>query len=173
MSYFIVDVEADGPCPGLYSMVSIGVVKLDRKLDTTYYGQTKPISEQWIPEALAISGHTRTEHLLFDNPKKVMEEITNFVKENNNKGRPTLISDNNGFDAAFVNYYMHRYLSDNIFGWSSRRIGDLFCGATKNASYRWKKHRKTTHSHHPVDDAKGNAEALIYLSDTYGIKLGL
>ena len=29
MSYFFVDVEADGPCPGLYSMVSFGAVKFD------------------------------------------------------------------------------------------------------------------------------------------------
>jgi hypothetical protein len=43
------------------------------------------------------------------------------------------------------------------------QIGDMFCGFYKDSQYQWKKHRKTKHTHHPVDDAKGNAEALLYL----------
>ena len=45
MAIFVVDVETDGPIPGDYSMISFGVVLLDEKLETTFYGQLKPISD--------------------------------------------------------------------------------------------------------------------------------
>lgn len=63
MAYIMVDVETDGPIPGDYSMISFGAVLVDEQLDKTFYGQLKPISEQYIPEALAVSGFTRQETL--------------------------------------------------------------------------------------------------------------
>ena len=45
MSYFMVDVESDGPIPGPYSMVSFGAVIVRPGLDLSFYGQVKPISE--------------------------------------------------------------------------------------------------------------------------------
>ena len=39
MSYFMVDVEADGPIPGEYSMVCLGVVIVDPRLNRTFYGR--------------------------------------------------------------------------------------------------------------------------------------
>jgi formamidopyrimidine-DNA glycosylase len=41
----IVDVEADGPIPSKYSMVSFGAVVVEAGLSRTFYGQTKPISQ--------------------------------------------------------------------------------------------------------------------------------
>ncbi len=31
--------------------------------------------------------------------------------------------------------------------------------------------RKTTHTHHPVDDVRGNAEALLQIKEEYGLKI--
>ena len=36
MSYIVVDVEADGPIPHIYSMVCFGAVVVDEKLDKTF-----------------------------------------------------------------------------------------------------------------------------------------
>ena len=69
----MVDVESDGPVPGMYSMVCFGAVYCDTYLQKTFYAETKPISEKWIPEALAISGFTREEHELFPEPNVGME----------------------------------------------------------------------------------------------------
>lgn len=169
MSYFVVDVEADGPVPGLYSMVCFGAVKVTPELDKTFYGKTKPIATEWIPDALAVSGFSREQHETFDDPLVVMQEFEAWLKKNS-VGSPILISDNNGFDASFVAYYFHKYLGRNPFGWSSRRIGDLYCGLQKDSRAQWKhKLRKTKHTHHPVDDARGNAEAVLALKDL-GIK---
>ena len=82
------------------------------------------------------------------------------------KGKPILLSDNNGYDASWINWYFHTFVNvdnPNPFGWSSRRIGDMFSGFMNDPYYKWKQHRGTVHDHHPVNDAKGNAEALIWL----------
>lgn len=160
MSWIIVDVEADGPIPHYYSMVCFGAVLLDTKLETTFYGKVKPISETYKPESLAISGFSREQHLTFDEPNVVMQQFADWIKANS-KGRPIFISDNVAFDWQFINYYMHRYLYSNPFGYSGRRIGDLYCGMQKDSFTKWKHLRKTTHDHNPVNDAKGNAEAIL------------
>jgi len=75
MTYIMVDVEADGPIPGDYSMVCFGAIVVEPSLDRTFYGQLQPISEKWIPEALRVSGFTREETLGFDDPKSVMQQF--------------------------------------------------------------------------------------------------
>lgn len=175
MSFISIDVEADGPAPGLYSMVSFGAVVVDEKgLEKTFYGKTRPISDKWIPEALAVSGHTREEHEAFDDPAEVMQEFADWLKENSS-GNPTMVSDNPAFDYQFINYYFWRFLERNPLGHSARRLGDLYCGLERDASKNRemkRKLRKTKHDHHPVNDAKGNAECLIGMKGM-GLKIGL
>jgi hypothetical protein len=160
MSFIVVDVEADGPIPNLYSMVCFGAVVVDDSLNKTFYGKTKPISDKWIPEALAVSGISREEHESFPDPALTMKEFGEWVKQNS-VGRPVFISDNPAFDFAWINYYFHYFTGENPFGFSARRIGDLWCGMQKDCFSGWKHLRKTVHDHNPVNDAKGNAEAIL------------
>lgn len=171
MSYFCVDVESDGPIIGKHSMVCFGAVLIKDGLKETFYGKTAPISENYVKEALAISGFTRSEHLLFDDPQKVMWDFHNWILKHS-KGRPVLISDNNGYDASWINFYFMDQINVNPFGWSSRRIGDLYCGLVKDAHAKWKHLRSTIHDHNPVNDAKGNAEAVLKMRDM-GLKINL
>jgi hypothetical protein len=172
MSYVMVDIESDGPAPGLYSMVSFGAVIVAPGLEHTFYGQVRPISEVWLPEALAISGHTRTEHDGFDDPRDVMAKFGEWVLARAGK-RPIFISDNNGFDWSFINYYFHRFAGSNPFGHSSQNLGSLYKGVVKDAFANFKHLRATAHTHHPVDDARGNAEALLRIKQELGLKIGL
>ena len=71
MSYLIVDVESDGPIPAEFSMVCFGAVVFDDRLERTFYGRTRPISDRFVPEALAVSGFSREQHMAFDDPKAV------------------------------------------------------------------------------------------------------
>jgi hypothetical protein len=80
MGYVMVDVEADGPIPGDYSMVSFGAVVVEESMDKTFYGKLKPISDKFIPEALSVSGHARDETLSFSDPKMVMEDFASFYQ---------------------------------------------------------------------------------------------
>src|SRR3954467_4522784 len=67
--YISADVEADGPIPGPYSMLSFGLavaggydgeqfVRADPP-SQTFYRELAPISESFDPEALAVSGLDR------------------------------------------------------------------------------------------------------------------
>lgn len=168
----MVDVEADGPAPGLYSLVSIGAVIVAPALDQTFYGQLRPITDAWVPEALAISGFTRDQHLGFDDPAEVMARFADWIAAHGGK-RPMFISDNNGFDWSFINYYFHRFTQKNPFGHSSSNLGSLYKGVVKDAFASFKHLRTTAHTHHPVDDARGNAEALLRIKRELGLKIAL
>ena len=172
MPYFMVDVEADGPIPGDYSMISFAAVVVEPSLDRTFYGRLKPISERYIPEALAVSGHSREETLTFEDPAVVMVQFRNWVAEHA-KGRALFVSDNNGFDWQFVNWYLHHFVGANPFGHSSTNLGSLYKGIERDMFVNFKHLRRTKHTHHPVDDAKGNAEALLALKEKYGLKISL
>lgn len=172
MSYVMVDVESDGPIPGDYSMVCFGAVLVEPGLARTFYGRLKPISEKWIPEALAISGFSRDETLQFDDPKHTMQAFSGWLKAESG-GKPMFISDNNGFDWQFINWYFHHFLGSNPFGFSSTNLGSLYKGMVQDTFKNFKHLRKTRHTHHPVDDAKGNAEALLTMKNEMGLKIRL
>jgi hypothetical protein len=167
MSYIMVDIESDGPIPGDFSMICLGAVVVEPSLSKTFYGKLRPISEKWIPEALAISGFTREEAMQFDDPYRVMLDFSQWLKDNNTR-RLMFISDNNGFDWQFINWYFHHFTGENPFGISSTNLGSLYKGLVKDTFQTFKHLRKTKHTHHPVDDAKGNAEALLEMK-----KMGL
>ena len=97
----MVDVESDGPIPGDYSMISFGAVLVTPMIDKTFYGKLRPISDKWIPEAMAVSGFSREEVLKFEQPEKVMADFRDWLKVNVS-GRPMFISDNNGYDWQFT-----------------------------------------------------------------------
>src|SRR5579859_5593874 len=115
MSYIVIDVEADGQIPHKYSMVCFGAVVVEPSLAKTFYGQVKPISGEWIPEALAVSGFTREQHEGFAEPAVVMQDFAAW-QEQNCKGRPVFISDNLAFDWQWINYYFHYFIGRNPFG---------------------------------------------------------
>jgi DNA polymerase III alpha subunit (gram-positive type) len=170
MTIIVVDVESDGPIPGDYSMISFGAVIVSEELDKTFYGKLKPISEKWISEALAVSGFTREETMKFDDPESVMVSFREWVKENS-KSKPMFFSDNNGFDWQFINWYFYHFVGQNPFGHSSTNIGSLYKGMTCDMFKNFKHLRKTKHTHNPVDDAKGNAEALLHMKKEMGLKI--
>jgi DNA polymerase III epsilon subunit-like protein len=168
----MVDVEADGPAPGDYSMVCFGAVVVETTLSYTFYGQLKPISESWIPEALNVSGFSREETLEFNDPEQVMRDFAQWLSKFN-KGRLRFVADNNGFDWQFINYYFHHFLGDNPFGHSSTNLGSLYKGLERNMFKNFKHLRKTKHTHNPVDDAMGNAEAMLAMIKEYDLKIKL
>jgi hypothetical protein len=172
MSYVMMDIEADGPIPGDYSMICFGAVIVEPSLSQTFYGQLRPISEQWQPEALAVSGFTREQTLACPEPEGVMRQFVAWLREHS-KGRPMFISDNNGFDWQFINWYFHHFTGANPFGHSSANLGSLYKGLVRDVMQNFKHLRKTPHTHHPVDDAKGNAEALLALKEQFGLKIPL
>ena len=170
MPYVMVDIEADGPIPGDYSMISFGAIVVEPALDRVFSARLRPISKEWIPEALAVSGHSREDTLGFADPKVEMERFAGWLATL--KRQPMFVSDNNGFDWMFVCWYFHHFTGKNPFGFSSTNLGSLYKGLVKDASKSFKHLRKTAHTHDPVDDARGNAEAMLHLKDKLGLSIG-
>jgi DNA polymerase III epsilon subunit-like protein len=172
MSYIMVDVEADGPIPGNYSMVSFGAIVVEPSLATTFYAELCPISKRWNPAALKVSGFTREQTLAFESPQAVMERFEHWVTTRSS-GRPSFISDNNGFDWGFINWYFWHFLGRNPFGHSSTNLGSLYKGLVKDCFANFKHLRQTAHTHNALDDARGNAEALLHMKQELGLKISL
>jgi hypothetical protein len=172
MSYFMVDVEADGPVPGAYSMVSLGAVLVEPGLEHTFYAEMRPISDKWEPDALAVPGFTREQTLTFADPVQVIANFEKWVNEHT-KGRAFFISDNNGFDYMFVCWYLHHFLGRNPFDHSSVNLGSLYKGLVGDMFQNFKHLRKTAYTHNALDDAMGNAEALLAIKEQYNLKIAL
>lgn len=171
--HFVLDVEADGPCPGLFNMISFGLVSLAQP-DLSFLGEVAPIVDSaGIADARAISGTSFETQKLFADPKVVMSDAAEWLAEVSNGQRVTIWSDNPGFDWQYWNYYCHKFLGQNPGGFSARRIGDLDAGRRQQPlnTNAWKKRRVTDHTHNPVDDARGNAEALRWILGEMGIEL--
>lgn len=168
----MVDVETDGPNPGDYSMIAIGAVVVEPGLARRFRGLLRPISERWVPETLAISGYTREQTLAFPEASAVMIEFDLWVRENG-ADRPVLISDNNGWDFGFVNWYLHHFTGGSPFGHTSQNLGSLYKGLVKDTRKNFKHLRRTRHDHDPLNDAIGNAEALLHMRDQMGLRITL
>lgn len=172
MSYVMVDIESDGPIPGDYSMICFGAIIVEPGLSRIFYGQLHPISERWLPECLSICGFTREETLAFRGAEIVMRRFAAWLTENGGE-RPLFISDNPGFDWQFINWYFHHFTGANPFGYFAAHLDSLYKGIVRDASRSFRHLRRTAHTHHPVDDAKGNAQALLALRDSYHLKISL
>ena len=145
-------------------MVCFGAIIVEPSLERTFYGQLRPISDKFLPDALAVSGFRREQCLEFPEPQITMSKFKSWILENS-KGNPRFVSDNNGFDWQFINWYFHHFLGENPFGFSSTNLGSLYKGMQKSVFENFKHLRKTKHTHHPVDDAKGNAEAFLQMKE--------
>lgn len=171
VTHFAVDIEADGPTPGLYSMISVGAVVIEQGLNRTFYQEIRPISKNFKPEALAVGGFTREETLKFEPVESSILKFANWVVSNSKKSRPVFIGDNVAFDFSFVNYYLHKYYKSNPFGHSARNVKDLYKGLEGNIRVDPAKLRKTPHTHNALDDAMGIAEIFLQLAPELKIEL--
>ena len=80
-------------------------------------------------------------------------------------GRPVFVSDNPAFDWQHINWALWNRVGRNPFGHSARRIGDFYAGTRGDwrDTTGWKRWRKTSHDHNPVNDARGNCEAVWHM----------
>lgn len=161
-THIVFDVEADGPAPGLFNMISFGLVSLSDP-GLSFLGEVAPLLDSpGLPDARAITGVSFETQKTWRPPAIVMAEACAWVRDACEGKRATFWSDNPAFDWQYWNWYCWRFVGENPAGFSARRIGDLDAGRrgeplTTNA---FKKRRQTAHTHNPVDDARGNAEAL-------------
>lgn len=179
MPFIMVDVEADGPCPGrdMYSMVQLGAVVVEPGLRRRFFGKLQPISPNFRKEYLDAIRLTREETMAYPDASETIIDFYQWLRQIESEGaaegkRLKGISDNNGFDFSFITHYRELYISEtNPLGHTSWHLGSLARGAEHDLNYEWKVLRKTKHTHNPLQDAMGNAEVLLTQAQRYGWNL--
>jgi hypothetical protein len=176
--YLSADVEADGPIPGPYSMLSFAlavcgtfdgtVFEAADPAERTFYAELKPISDAFDPEALAVSGLDR-ERLAADgrDPVEAMSAAAAWVKEVAGKASPVLVAYPLGFDWMWLYWYLVRFAQGGSpFGHSrhldiktlyAAKAGAMISRATKS---QMPAHllSERPHTHNALDDAIEQAE---------------
>jgi 3'-5' exoribonuclease-like protein len=175
--YFSGDIEADGPIPGRYSMLSFGLAVASRfdgskfePLDpsgATFYRELKPISNDVDPEALAVAGLDRDE-LVRDgtDPAEAMRAAAAWISKQAGDARPVLVGYPVVFDWLFLHWYFVRFLGESPFGFSNAL--DMKTIYQQKARVPLDRAGRTDlppeldstqeHTHNALEDAVGQAE---------------
>lgn len=173
--YVSTDVEADGPVPGIFSMLSIGSAAYtpSGNLLSTFADNLCVLPEAsedpetmkfWGKNPKAWKAATKKPR----EPKEVMIEYLYWVK--NLPGKPVFCAWPLGFDWSFVYYYLIRFCGESPFGFSGLDIKSLACGVlgkdyTKISKNQVSKYvgKNIHHTHVAIEDAMEQGELLIGL----------
>jgi hypothetical protein len=201
--YISVDVESDGPIPGPYSLIALGAVVAGYRTDdgqvvafdvtapeNRFYAEMKPISENWIKEAMQVgvftgfsnkdketdpTGEKLRAYLMTEGeePTDAMTRFTewvNTVKKANKADSIVFAAYPLAFDWMFVYWYTVNFASvQPPFGHSrhidiktlySERSGNLIKKSVKGYMPKFL-HSKLIHTHFAVDDAAEQGELLM------------
>ncbi|WP_317852425.1 MTH938/NDUFAF3 family protein [Streptomyces venezuelae] len=177
--YISVDIEADGPIPGPYSMISFGASVAGRQdgasytpadpEQQTFYRELRPVSEEFVPEALAVSGLDR-DRLVREgaDPAAAMDEFRAWVREVSAGAQPVMCGYPAPFDWTFLYWYLIRFGGDSPFGHSGcLDMKTLYAAKARvplRAAVKGRMPRellsRRRHTHHALDDAIEQAELM-------------
>lgn len=182
--YFCLDCEASGPVPGLFNLISIGVVEVRKGADGRHasraekYWELKTIFPGWEAEAEGIHKISQA-HLDAhgQDPRRVLQELREWTLGICAKGeKPVFVGHNAPFDWMFVNYYFHALGVVNPYGYNAL---DTKAMATGKHKLSWPDSNKekllelyprlrapaAETVHNALADAKFQAEILCALLD--------
>jgi len=151
-TYIMVDIEANGPIPGDYSITSLGAVIIDDKLDKTFSINIKPISSKIDPDRIKFVNQENAVEALF-----AMKKFNDWIIKNS-EGSPVFISDNNGYDWMFVCWYFWHFLGENPFGYNSVNLNSLNKGLKKDLNAKLEVLRDRNLTHDALNDAVDNGK---------------
>jgi DNA polymerase III epsilon subunit-like protein len=163
--FISVDIEASGPIPGEFSMLSIGACNAYRP-DETFSCLLKPTSTNTVPDAMTVSGLS-LETLEEDGlaPEVAMAQFADWIHQVSDSGSPVFVGLNAPFDWSFVNYYFIRYHGTNPFGFSALDIKALFMGVhrtswrdTRSSNMKSVEGARGKGTHEALEDARYQAE---------------
>ncbi|GGO92600.1 3'-5' exonuclease [Wenjunlia tyrosinilytica] len=175
--YISVDIEADGPIPGPYSMLSFGAAVAGRQdadgyaaadpAALTFYRELRPISETFDPEALAVSGLDR-DRLLAEgkDPASALTDFAAWVDEVREGAQAVMVGYPAVYDWTFLYWYAVRWGGGSPFGHSRcMDVKTLFAakagvplGSVGKHSIPRNLLSKRRHTHHALDDAIEQAD---------------
>jgi DNA polymerase III epsilon subunit-like protein len=171
--YIVVDVEASGPSPGCYALLSIGACTLDEPRHT-FYVELQPDTKTYTPEAMAISQLSLDRLAAEGLPAAdALQAFADWIDQVVPEGaQPVFTAFNAPFDWMFVNDYFHRYLGHNPLGHKALDIKAYFMGLhgvawaeTSYAEVSDHYFEKCDLTHHALSDAINSADAFQAMLD--------
>jgi len=135
--FFCVDVEASGPVPSLYNLVSIGAAPVSHRdgawrVDPErFYVELKPIAPGFDAGAMRVHGIPRQRLEAEGVPAdQAMRRLSAFVAERLKRepGRAVFVGHNAVFDWSYVSWYYERFALPNPFGYKALDSKSLAMG---------------------------------------------
>lgn len=175
--YIVIDIEADGPVPGQYSMLSIGAVATTGKEEVGIFSaqllplkgasQHQATMEWWKSQPEAWKAATENQKP----PQQVMQDFCEWLKGFD--GKLIVTAHPIGFDYSFVSWYLWKYINENPFADSNGAVVNLDIASFVSGSLHLKVSDSTRtkmpemlkkgmpeHNHNALDDARGFAVIL-------------
>lgn len=158
--FISVDVEASGPIPGEYSMLSIGACEVGQ-IENNFYIELRPINDNFLIEALQVCGFSIKElKVRGTEPSEAMRRFHDWINKISNGRKPIFVAFHLGFDWSMIQYYFFKYLGENPFGTNGIDAESVWFGRNK---MEWNKISKSRikeffnitidHTHHALEDA--------------------
>ncbi len=163
--YISVDIEASGPIPGEYSMLSLGACVVAHPTQT-FYVEFKPYNKNFLERAMQVNGLSM-EKLTNEGeePAAGIARFEEWILKVSAGDRPVLVAHNASFDWSFTHWYFLKFLGRDPFGISGIDIKAYYMG---KMSSKWgettkrkmdpKFHSTKKHTHNALDDAIEQAE---------------
>jgi DNA polymerase III alpha subunit (gram-positive type) len=172
--YISIDVEADGPCPGINSMLQFGAVfyNPEGNIILNYCANILPLEGAvQNPETMTWWSELEDKHpVLWDRmmkdrvtPKLAMERFQSYVQVHSRelKASPLVIAYPSSFDFTFLYWYLCKFLGQSCVGFSSLDIKTLAMAILGESYHDSAKKRfpkewfdpKLKHTHNALDDA--------------------
>jgi hypothetical protein len=172
--YVSVDIETDGPVPGIHSMLSMGCCAVTRRGAPlgTFYERLKPLPEAspnpatmkwWEENKEAWREATRDPK----DPAEVMPAMNRWLRSL--PGKPVFAAYPAGFDFTFVYWYLIRFAGESAFGFQALDMKTLamallakpYRDATKRHMPRSWFDPGGRHTHNALADATEQAHLLV------------
>jgi ribonuclease T len=135
-TWFCVDIECNGPVPGLYDMVSLGAVAVNRGADglleigASFYIEIQPQAPRFDARAAQIHGLDQDKLKAEGVPRREAAlQLADWVKAQTRPGTdPTFVGHNAPFDWSFVSWTYAAEELDNPFGYKALCTKSLAAG---------------------------------------------
>lgn len=192
--YISIDIETDGPCPGMNSMLSLGAVAYLEGEEVSCFehnmypledGQEDSDTMAWWDTQPEAWDHVTSNQM---DPINAIEEFATWLEFLSLDDSCHLVACAwpASFDFGFVNWYMHQYHGENLLGFSCLDIRSYANGLFGNPGYMntratvpegdlykffgidTEKYRK----HFAVDDARKQGDLLMKLIEYARIQEG-
>lgn len=172
-----IDIETDGPTPGMFSMVDLGAVAYDEhgKKLSTFSGQLKPLpgAMQNVDTMIWWDKHQDVWNEIVSKarpPLVVIKEFNEWLKKL--PGTPTAICWPASWDFAFVHYYLVRFTGASFLGHAALDIKSMVVVMTGQYTRYCGKRAlppefvpENQHTHRGLDDAEEQGEIFFKVRD--------